>query len=251
MPTAPSSRSAQIEVRVAGVRAARRSPTRRRRRARACSASRARPAGRARAPRCVAIVTPAAIDSTSVSAPSALERGLERRRDVGRLHRDDHDVGVGDRPRRARHDAHLGNCCFELARGGRRRPRRPRASSASKPASSRPPTSAAPIFRRRGARCGHRGEANGGVSSWRARERRTREGPRNLRAGPALPRTERPSRTSGPLEPIARRSTVPTPYATITRRTRRFLSVFRGPYRKRDAGSRPGTTARRARRARR
>ncbi len=105
----------EVEVLGGRRRTARRSPTRRYRRARACSASRARPADRERALRSCAIVTPAAIESTSVSAPQRGQRDLERRCNVARLHRDDHDVGVGHRPRRARHDAHLRELVLERA----------------------------------------------------------------------------------------------------------------------------------------
>ena len=103
----------EIEMLGAGVAAAR---DRRRAEAderRACSASPARPADRARAASRVAIVTPAAIDSTSVSGAERGQRGLERRCDVARLHRDDDDVGVGHRPRRARHDTHLRELLLE------------------------------------------------------------------------------------------------------------------------------------------
>ncbi len=59
------------------------------------------------------IVTPAAIDSTSVSAPSAGNAVSRVGGDVARLHREHDDVGVGDRPRRARHHAHLRELLFQ------------------------------------------------------------------------------------------------------------------------------------------
>ena len=42
------------------------------------------------------------------------ERGGECGRDVAGFDRDDHDVGVGDRPRPARHDPNLGEAGFEV-----------------------------------------------------------------------------------------------------------------------------------------
>ena len=64
----------------------------------------------------VAIVTPAAIDSTSVSRGKRRERGARASPPTspGFTATID-DVGVGDRPRRARHDAHLRELRFELA----------------------------------------------------------------------------------------------------------------------------------------
>ena len=144
MPTAPSSRSARSRWSSVASRRVR-SRTRRARRAPACSASPARPGGRAR--------------SLRASRSSRRRRSTARARaraaqasaassvagDVAGLHRDHDDVGVGDRPGRARHHSHLGEPLLEVAtavgvdlgHGDR---------SASQPASSRPPTSAAPIF---------------------------------------------------------------------------------------------------------
>ena len=115
MPTAPSSRDASSRCVLVGVATGARSPTHRDPRAPACSASRARPAGPGTSASSVAIVTPAAIESTSVVAAQRRLRRLQARRDVAGLHRDDHDVGVGDRPRRARHDADLRELLLELA----------------------------------------------------------------------------------------------------------------------------------------
>ena len=72
-----------------------------------------RPAGRAASS--VAIVTPGRDRQDERVARQRVERGLEGRGDVARLDRDDDDVGVGDRPRRARHDAHLRELGFEVA----------------------------------------------------------------------------------------------------------------------------------------
>ena len=113
MPTVPSRRSARSRCSAPRVRTARdrgRAEPDERRRVR--HRAHDRPV-RERAARSCAIVTPAAIDSTSVSAPSAGSAVSSVAGDVARLHRDDDDVGVGDRPRRARHDPHLRELLLE------------------------------------------------------------------------------------------------------------------------------------------
>ena len=50
------------------------------------------------------MVTPAAIDSTSAPSGSTSAQAVERGDRVGRLHRHHEHLGVGRRPRRARHD---------------------------------------------------------------------------------------------------------------------------------------------------
>ena len=150
-PTAPSTRSASS--RSASVACA---PGRDRGHAGPTSAGVfgiARTTGRPGArPRASAIATPAAIDSTIASSAEARRAPLERRRHVAGLHRDDHDVGVGDGPGRARHHVDAREALLEhpppvgVDLGDRERlrlPARRRADRTSSASPMRPPPSKA------------------------------------------------------------------------------------------------------------
>ena len=129
-----------------------RSRTRRARRAQACSASPARPAGPARPLRASRSSRRPRSRARARRAGSAGERGLERRGDVARLHRDDDDVGVGRPPTRALGTTRtLGNCASSSRRrsasisatASRRRRTRRRAGRRRAPRPSCPPPSSA------------------------------------------------------------------------------------------------------------
>ena len=60
-----------------------------------------------------AMVTPAAIDSTSAPSGSTSAQLASAATDVGRLHREHQHLGVGRGPRRAAHDAHAGQARLE------------------------------------------------------------------------------------------------------------------------------------------
>ena len=144
-PTAPSTRSASSRCESSACDAARRSRPRPCRRARRCWASPERPGARAPRPRASASVTPAAIESTSASrAATAAHASSAATTSPGFT--DDHEhLGVGCRPRRARHHPHAGEAILEHVAAFGVDLGDARATRGSQPASSRPTASASPM----------------------------------------------------------------------------------------------------------
>ena len=184
------------------------------------------------------------------------QRRLEGRGDVAGLHRDDDDVGVGDGPRRARHDADLRELLLERdpafavdlrdrerrrlpsrRRAGRRREPRP---SSRRRAAQRVTSSARVTAVVRGAM-----HDRARRQPRRRLVRRTSSGPRNLRI--------RPRTSPNGADPPAPRARRQTHGSTRAIRNTRLLQTFLddlSSWRSR-AGSRAGTSVRPARRARR
>ena len=189
-----------------------------------------------------AIVTPAAIESTSACSAERRRRGLEHGRHVCRLHRDDHDVGVADDPRRARGRRAPREERLELVAAvgidlGDRECRRRR--SPRRAARRRGPR---PCVRPRAPRCASRSEGTGaGVARARRNRLMDARGPEERSGRFALPRTERhPAPRASPAgarrcRPVHRTDPTGVTQAQGTRRFGTEPDPTWGPGRRRGA----------------